>query len=116
MLTEEFLTELRLRATSAKFIPFRVVRFKNGEPQPNACHTNVEDWIKENPQHKPVQGWLVTSGFLLDAHSVVADDSGTLFDITPVQTPWRPPFLPHLGNDAEFKELPARIHLVQISN
>jgi hypothetical protein len=117
MLTEEFLAELRFRVPFSRVIPFRVVRFKNGEePQLNVCHMNVEKWIKENPKHTPVRGWLVTSDFLLDAHSVVADEREILFDITPLQTTTRPPFLPLVGSECKVWALHPQIHLVQISN
>jgi hypothetical protein len=102
---------------SAKLVPLRVVQFKGGrQPQPNACHGNVEQWAKQNPQHRPVRGWLITSGFVFDRHSLLADERGELFDITPIQQPYRPPFLTHPGNEDEFMALPAQIILIEIPN
>jgi hypothetical protein len=113
MLTAKLLADLRTRMSSAAVIPFREVRFKTGAvPQLNKCHENVAAWVNENPRHKPVRGWLVVGDHLLNAHSVVAGLDGVLFDITPLQTP-RQRFLPHLGSQSEFWELPAEIHLVQ---
>jgi hypothetical protein len=112
--TDELRAALRLRAPSATLVPYHEVRFTNGVPEPNACHVNVEQWIKENPQHRPVRGWLITSGFVFDRHSLIADERGELFDITPIQQPYRPPFLVHPGNEAEFMALPAQIILVEI--
>jgi hypothetical protein len=110
-MTEAFRATLRHRAPAAKFVPFREVQFQDGaEPQANACHVNVERWVTENPQHKAVRGWLVTSGFLLDRHSVIVDEHGELFDITPIALPYRPPFLS--GSEAEFNASPAQINLV----
>jgi hypothetical protein len=101
---------LRQRTPTAKLVPFREVQFKDGtRPQPNACHLNVEQWIKENPQHRPVRGWLVTSGFLLDRHSVVAGERGEFFDITPVSVTHRPPFI--WGSEAEFNTSPAQLNV-----
>jgi hypothetical protein len=114
MLSEEVLSDLRNRASSAAIIPFREVWLKAGAPQYNKCHENVAAWVEENAGHKPVRGWLVM-GLLLNAHSVVADIDGAMFDITPLQTPQRLPFLPHLGSESEFRALPAEIHLVQFS-
>jgi hypothetical protein len=105
-------TELRRRALSAKLVPFREVHFTSGEPQPNACHVNVEQWVKENPQHRPVRGWLVTSGVVFDRHSLIADERGELFDITPIALPHRPPFLRYEGSEDEFNAIPAQIIVV----
>lgn len=109
-ITEELQTALRWRAPLAKPVPFREVRLKSGAPKPNACHENVDQWVKENPRHRAIRGWLVTSGFIFDRHSLIADERGEWFDITPIQ-PYRPPFLIHLGNEEEFMALPAQIIL-----
>jgi len=97
----ENLRALCERRSTSILVPPRRVRFRNGdEPARNSCHPNVARWVTENPECTPVRGWLVSGG-ILDAHSVVADADGTVFDITPLNTP-RLGFIRHLGTDSEF--------------
>jgi len=101
------------RRSLAIDVEIRPVAFKNGElPAANKCHENVARWLHENPKHVAVRGWL-DSGGLLEAHSVVADDEGNLFDVTPRDARIR--FIRHNGRDEEFFALlPAnnQIHCV----
>jgi hypothetical protein len=77
------------------------------------CHDNVDVWLKSNPKHVAVRGWVVNASYGADvvgltAHSVVRDAAGTLFDITPVTDERIRPgmvFVPHLGDDASFHRL-----------
>jgi len=69
--------------------------------------------VGRDPGNKPVRGWLVVGGLLLNAHSVVAELDRVLFDITSLQIP-RLPFLQHLGSESEFWTLPAEIHIVSL--
>jgi hypothetical protein len=102
---------LRLRAPEARYVPFRSVSFQGGnKPSLNKCHENVARWIAENPDHIAARGWLVTSGFLFDKHTVVRSPDGTLFDITPLQVPT--PFIEHPADDNEFSELNSQLNLV----
>ncbi len=67
-------------------VSFLEVRFDDGsQPTRNKCHENVDRWVKNNPQYWAVRGWAVNGNggyYLLDAHSVVCDERGALWDIT----------------------------------
>jgi hypothetical protein len=113
----DYLRALWERRGASVRVPARSVRFRNGEePAANACHANVARWVKENSEYTPVRGWL-DSGGILDAHSVVADVDGTLFDITPLRMP-ELHFLRHSGTESEYwalVERHAQIHCVLYS-
>ena len=87
----------------------RRVRFDDGtEPQPNECHENAARWVEENPEWRVAPGWLVSGlsayGCCFDAHSIVADRSGRLFEITlPSATPTA--FVSHRGSKAQFENI-----------
>jgi hypothetical protein len=55
-------------------------------PMPNRCHDNAAAWVKAHPTWTVVHGWLpfgdTVGGAFFDAHSVVRDPAGTLWDIT----------------------------------
>ncbi|WP_156173978.1 hypothetical protein [Cupriavidus basilensis] len=56
-------------------------------PRPSHCHDNAEEWVRLHPTWSVVCGWLhvsgnVESGAIFDAHSVVRDASGRLWDVT----------------------------------
>src|SRR5260221_12129434 len=58
------------------------------KPQPASCHANVDLWLRHNPQHRSVRGWWYCDYALVGtaeffAHSVIANENGELFDITP---------------------------------
>jgi hypothetical protein len=78
----------------------RLERISDGDwaPEVNKCHHNVAAWIERNPTHFHVVGWLVLvrpndDVIRFMTHSIVEDDVGNQFDITPLQSPRRPPFL-----------------------
>jgi hypothetical protein len=70
----------------------------------------VDRWVSENPRHKAVRGWVTVGSdgatrIFLTHHSVVQEESGHLFDITPLlneQGRTKMLFVPHVGSDAEF--------------
>jgi hypothetical protein len=74
-------------------------------PQRSKCHENVRRWCAENPGHKPVPGWLVTST-VFDKHSVVDRGRAGLLDITPLPDRDVSMFLVHSGTQEEFDKLP----------
>jgi hypothetical protein len=91
-------------------------------PQKNHCHDNVAYWVKRNPKHKHVFGFLIFDLRIEDAriqvvaHSVVEDESGALFDITPqhAEVPRHKFFfLRYDGSDDDFKVI-ARDHLIPV--
>lgn len=89
---------LREASKTAQPIRFRAVAFPAGSPQSHECHLNVDQFVKANPEHRAVRGWLVAG--MLQKHSVVAAPDGSLFDITPL--PYRVPFFTHPGPEDEF--------------
>ena len=111
MMDEELLGKLSEAIKQAAIVPFRDVRFQDGTaPSPNKCHENVGAWIQQNPQDRPVNGWLV-SGLIIHRHSVVEGHDGQLFDITPLDCRVRF-FVRHPGTDDKFWSLPPQVHLV----
>lgn len=76
------------------------------------CHQNAGRWSLANPQCKVVHGWLVfdfegSSGGLVpmvrfNAHSVIEDENGVRYDVTPSRASKRYPFLEHEGTREEF--------------
>jgi len=87
-------------ATASDLVGFR--------PERSNCHGNVNRWCLQNPGHKPVSGWLVTST-VFDKHSIVDRGAAGLLDITPL--PDRPysDFLAHDGSQEEFDALPNQV-------
>lgn len=103
----------------AKIVPQKPVTIGSWEPKRNACHQNVSKWLERNPTHRALRGWLVMdlrlAGAVLGAgpyvdllaHSVVVDEQGHPFDITPL---WAPPgekpnlypFALHPGTEDEY--------------
>jgi hypothetical protein len=58
-------------------------------PEIGKCHGNVDRWVGDNPGCEAVRGWITYKSFgpmgvQLTSHSVVRDQRGNLFDITPV--------------------------------
>jgi hypothetical protein len=73
----------------AVVVPYRQVNVGDWVPEENKCHHNVAAWIERNPRHEHVLGWLVIAAPNSDfirfvAHSVVEDETGNRFDITPL--------------------------------
>jgi hypothetical protein len=77
------------------------------------CHDNVNRWCHENPGHRPLRGWLVTST-LFDKHSVVDRGASALLDITPLDERSYSYFLPHDGTQDEFEKLPNQVIALDI--
>ena len=73
------------------------------------CHENAKRWIDAHPDHSIVRGWIIVTDFLLDAHSVIADDQGALIDVTPRVSQQRLPFIRHPGTEDEFWRMPPQI-------
>ena len=100
------------RLRSAQIVPFVKIRIGTWEPQVGHCHENVDQWVRSNPSHMPLRGWvtLVESddAVQLTPHSVVRDQDGDTFDITPLENETIRPsmrFVPHIGDEAKFFSL-----------
>jgi hypothetical protein len=78
------------RLKASQVVPFIEVSVGDWRPERSRCHDNVDIWIKSNPRHVAVRGWVVYAsdgkdGVGLTAHTVVKDEDGNLFDITPIE-------------------------------
>ena len=108
----DYLTELAQqlyeRRHQAELVPFRDCSGPDFSPLEQACHSNVDHWCTCHPNHQPVRGWLLHESWLpqgfcrFAAHSVVQDEHGELFDLTPPRAVRKYPFLRHPLTDEEF--------------
>ncbi len=83
------------------------VRYADGsEPQRSCCHPNVDRWAEENPTSRAVRGWAISAvagdSLVLDAHSIVRLEDGSLIDITLRAESQRAPFIMHVGTESDF--------------
>lgn len=94
---------------SAVTVPFRKVKLNGREIKLNDCHGNLDAWVKNQPETRPVRVWLFwppneAGQYTFMAHSVV-DENGQLVDITPLD-PNTPReglvFLKHPGTEKDF--------------
>lgn len=73
------------------------------EPIPHHCHENADRWVDEHPAWRVVRGWLIVLddgvSALFDAHSVVRDPLGQLWDVTQSEVSR---FVIHTGREDEF--------------
>jgi hypothetical protein len=81
----------------------------------------VDRWVGLQPEHQPVRGWLVIEHFdqrycRFVAHSVVRDEQGRLFDLTPPGIAQRYPFLQHPYIGEEFVLMLARHGMIYIDH
>jgi hypothetical protein len=88
-------------------VPFEDRRSEHFQPEPKECHQNVALWVRANPTHRAVYGWLSFDFSLIgihrfSAHVVVADENGRLFDVTPSRASRGYPFVRHEGKDDEY--------------
>jgi len=108
--------EICMRLSGATLVPFRKVSLREWLPTLSKCHKNVETWVREMCEHSAIRGWVVcgpcisgaTVGTNLTAHSVVRDEGGLLFDITPIHDERQRMsmrFVPHMGDDRAFQEM-----------
>jgi len=78
---------------SAEIVRFKEVLLGDWRPTTSHCHENVDTWLRATPGHCHVRGWVYlkqhydgsTVVWELTAHSVVRDEKGNLFDITPIR-------------------------------
>jgi hypothetical protein len=73
-------------------------------PASNRCHQNAAAWVERFPSWQVVPGWLLVTehdvmGTMFDAHSVVRDTDGHLWDVTQNDVHR---FLVHPGDHDEF--------------
>jgi hypothetical protein len=93
----------------AALVPFVEVTIGDWTPEIADCHNNVDRYVAARPGCEPIRGWICYASFGPDgegftAHSVMRNDRGELFDITPVYPSAERGgvFLPHRGDEALF--------------
>ncbi len=93
----------------AECLEVRRTAVQLGEWKPSAkrCHHNVSEWVRCNPTHQAVRGWLYfalpgLSFVRFTAHSVVRNDTGGFFDITPSEAV-EYPFLQAKISESDFE-------------
>lgn len=106
---------LYARRYAAVTVPYFERSLTSGPAREKDCHNNVDRFVLENPDHKPVRGWLVFDFHQpplwlfpvcrFTSHSVVEGPDGDLFDITPSKASRRYPFLRHEGPEGEFEAI-----------
>jgi len=89
MTREEYEAAVCARRHQANRVPFQSVSIGAWTPKVAECHQNADTWVKAHPEDEAVRGWVTYASFGgdsvgLTAHSIVRDQSGTLFDITPL--------------------------------
>jgi hypothetical protein len=102
------------RRSEAETFVFRTVGMKSMDdspdwhPLPHHCHDNVRAWVSRSPQHKHVFGYLLFGPLLgvwiVQAHSLVQFEDGSLNDITPSGASQTYPFVRHVGTEEEFAD------------
>lgn len=103
-------TRLRASSASASVIPYKFVLLESGIPKADRPHENVEAFITERPGFKPVKGWLILNGAILEKHVVVEQiGSRFRFDVTPLTV--SSPFFEHPGTWEEFNGLCEQISM-----
>ena len=105
----------RMKGGEAERVPHATQEELRGfQPEASKCQENVNRWCAENPGHRPLRGWIVTST-LFDKHSVVDRGAGGLLDITPLRDRSQTDFLRHMGGQEEFDSFPAQVIAVDFN-
>ena len=115
---EQYEAMICAQLPSAPVVRFKSVSLEGWVPAVTKCHQNVDYWVREVPGCYAVRGWVVESecivgnsvGKRLNAHSVVRNEVGELFDITPVHDKRVRPFMqfiPHAGDEQIFWDMKA---------
>jgi hypothetical protein len=105
---EELAKGLYQRRDQAVAVPFRDCSSTDFRPVMQDCHGNVDLWCRVRADHKPVRGWLMLESYPRQgvcrfvAHSVVVDEQGRLFDLTPSSAARKCPFLKEKMSEEEY--------------
>lgn len=108
---QQLCLSLLQRLGEATVVNRKTVQIGDWIPEKRHCHDNVTIWIQNNPQHKPIQGFLCFTfdgmlGFVqFQPHTVVEIEDATLIDITPNHASQAYPFLRHNGSPEEFSAI-----------
>src|ERR1039458_10759503 len=118
MTRAEYEMTICTRLAQAVSVPFRTeVSLGEWKPERSRCHDNVDGWVSATPSHSAVRGWATRNkcyigagselipALELVAHSVVCDENGNMFDITPFADECvrqSTLFVVHVGNEESF--------------
>ena len=115
MTRAEYEASVCARRGQADRVPFRQVSRKGWSPKVAECHQNANAWASANPGLEVVRGWVTYASFGVDgvsltAHSIIRDQTGAIFDITPLmdeslRVGMR--FIEHEGDAATFDQMKA---------
>jgi len=72
------------------------------------CHDNVSRWLEEHPTHRAARGWIASTDWLFDRHSVVDTGNG-LLDVTPRVADSGLRFIRHPGSEDAFWNSPSQV-------
>ena len=95
----EYSRRLIARLSEAVIVPPARVSLGAWLPAENDCHANVATWCRNTQGFQIVRGWLyfdmanLMPIVLFNAHSVVRNERGELWDITPTKATSPYPFL-----------------------
>ncbi len=115
MTRAEYETSVCVRLDQAVQVPFQKVTLNGWSPQVGGCHQNTDIWVSAKPAFEAVRGWVTYASFGgdsfgLTAHSIVRDQNGMLFDVTPLENEdvrMSMRFIEHEGTPATFCEMKA---------
>jgi hypothetical protein len=76
------------RRSEAVFVPKIKITLPNWQPKPNECHDNCTELYLRQGNCEIIHGWVCVDASAIGfyrfvAHSVMKDETGSLFDITP---------------------------------
>lgn len=114
------------RRGDAIYLPFCPVRLKgtgpgnpDWTPLAQHCHANVYMWLRYNPSHRELRGYLLLHpqlrGFpwTVMPHTALLLPGGSAVDITPRAYPEPQPFVLHIGTGEQW-EVMKKAQLVEI--
>ena len=95
---------------NSKLLTFRSVEISGWQPEKRKCHNNVETFLGSHTNYRKIYGWIVVdspdSNFCIFlSHSVVADESGNIFEITPIESLDPRPFIQSNLPEEDFETL-----------
>jgi hypothetical protein len=110
---EKLIRELNRLLPSAKVHPFKLLF---PEARQHQCHTNADRFVAGNQRYRVVRGWLffdfraaalmgLEPTIRFTAHSIVQNDSGDRYEITPSQASQCYPFIEHPFGNEDFEKL-----------
>jgi hypothetical protein len=109
------------RCVAGEGAPLVERTLKHYDPTLHRCHDNVREFVEKYPECKQVFGFLVAQRQMLDdtlviAHSAVGTPDGLLVDITPSESEFAYPFVPHVGTLEEFDLIAVDPFMVAVPN